>query len=190
MEGLSIPTNVFLSRLVPLVSQDAEVVAILRGLAQEFLNLTEVAAPEVAAPVAAPTVAEFVITEPPVPEFAVPTVQHAPLPSASGIEIPVGWFRRLIAAESDLQVIEARCRLKAEGARWAAARQRSLQDGANFYTEIEPKDREIISKAKGLEDCFLWMNHSSAPIPANPRLWDDVAGASRRRPWQWPFCGK
>ena len=88
----------------------------------------------------------------------------------------MGWFRRLVTAESDLQLIEARCRLKAEGARWAAARQRSLRDGADYYTEIEPRDREIISKAKALEDCFLWMNHSSAPIPGDLRLWEDVAG--------------
>ncbi len=88
----------------------------------------------------------------------------------------MGWFRRLVATESDLQRIEARCRLKAEGARWAAARQRSLRDGADYYTEIEPRDREIISKAKALEDCFLWMNHSSAPIPSDPRQWEDVAG--------------
>ena len=126
----------------------------------------------------APAVTEIVAGEPLVPEAVAPAAppQHVPLPSAPGIEIPVGWFRRLIAAESDLQLIEARCRLKAEGARWAAARQRSLRDGADYYTEIEPKDREIISKAKTLEDCFLWMNHSSAPIPADLRLWEDVAG--------------
>ncbi|MEI8374078.1 MAG: hypothetical protein WCJ35_14735 [Planctomycetota bacterium] len=98
------------------------------------------------------------------------------MPSSPGIEIPVGWFRRLFAADSDLKLIEARCRLKAEGARWAATRQRSLRDGADFYTEIEPRDREIISKAKALEDCFMWMNHSSAPIPSDLRLWEDVAG--------------
>ena len=40
-EDLSIPANVLLSRLVPLVSQDAQLLAILRGLAQEFLKLTE-----------------------------------------------------------------------------------------------------------------------------------------------------
>ena len=51
-----------------------------------------------------------------------------------------------------------------------------MRDGADYYTEIEPKDREIIGKAKTLEDCFLWMNHSSAPIPADLRLWEDVAG--------------
>ncbi len=171
-EDLSIPANVLLCRLVPLVSQDAQLLTILRGLAQEFLRLTEIPVA-----VAAPTVAE-IVAEPPTPEIVAPAApaQHVTLPSAPGIEIPVAWFRRLITAESDLRLIEARCRLKAEGARWAAARRRSLREGAYYDTEIEPRDREIISKAKALEDCFMWMNHSSAPIPADLRLWEDVAG--------------
>ena len=179
-EELSIPVDVLLSRLVPLVRQDAQLVAILRGLAQEFLKLTEAPVPVL------PAVAEVIAGEPPVSEAVVPAVapQHVPLPSAPGIEIPVGWFRRLLVAESDLQLIEARCRLKAEGARWAAARQRSLRDGADYYTEIEPRDREIISKAKALEDCFMWMNHSSAPSPAIPACGKMLPGASRRRQWR------
>jgi hypothetical protein len=170
VEDLSIPANVLLCRLASVANQDAQLVTILRGLAEEFLRLTT-------PPVSAPTVTEVAAAEPPVP-VAIPVapLQHIPLPSAPSIEIPTAWFRRLISAESDLQVIEARCRLKADGARWAAARQRSMRDGANYSTEIEPKDREIISKAKTLEDCFLWMNHSSAPIPADLRLWEDVAG--------------
>jgi hypothetical protein len=68
-----------------------------------------------------------------------------------------------------LALIEARCRLKAEGARWAAARQRRIAEGANFYTEIEPKDRDIIARAKELPDCFLWMCHSSGPSPQGQR---------------------
>ena len=79
-------------------------------------------------------------------------------------------------ADADLQLIESRCRLKAEGARWAATRQRRIREGADFYTEIEPKDREIIDKAKALQDCFLWMNHPSGPCPKDLELWEDVAG--------------
>ena len=175
-DELTIPLNVLLARLVPLVSQDLQLLAILRAVAQEFLKLTEpmVAMPIPVAPEAPAVERPFLEPEAPSPAVAPP--QHVPLPSAPGIEVPVAWFRRLVAAESDLQLIEARCRLKAEGARWAAARHQSLRDAADYYTEIEPKDREIISKAKTLEDCFLWMNHSSAPIPADLRLWEDVAG--------------
>ena len=169
-EDLSIAADVLLRRLAPLVSQDAQLLAVLRDLAQQFLALTEAYSP--------PAVAvEVVAGEPAVTEVALPApAQHVALPSAPGIEIPVSWFRRILTADGDLQLIDARCRLKAEGARWAAARRRSLQDGVDYYAEIEPRDREIISKAKTLEDCFLWMNHSSAPVPADLRLWDDVAG--------------
>ncbi|MGA2035646.1 MAG: hypothetical protein ABSG68_25640 [Thermoguttaceae bacterium] len=175
-EDLSMPVNVLLNRLAPLVSQDAQLLAILRGLAQDFLRLTEPVLAQPSTPAPAEAVpGESVVVEPAVVPAAAPP-QHIPLPSAPGIEIPVGLFRRLMVAGSDLQLIEARCRLKAEGARWAATRQRSLQDGANYYLEIEPRDREIINKAKTLDDCFLWMSHSSAPIPADLRLWEDVAG--------------
>src|SRR5207247_2596183 len=41
---------------------------------------------------------------------------------------------------------------------------------------IAPRDRAIITKAKNLTDCFLWMSHSSAPVPADPQQFEDVAG--------------
>ena len=79
-------------------------------------------------------------------------------------------------SNADLHLIENRCRLKAEAARWAATRRRRIDEGADYALEIEPADREIIARAKALEDCFLWMNHSSAPTPHDPGLWEDVAG--------------
>jgi hypothetical protein len=133
-DELTIPVNVLLARLVPLISQDAELLALMRSVAGEFLKLTEpAAAPELPTVV---TIAEEQATEPGVPQptSPLPVVtppQHVSLPSAPSIEVPVGWFRRLISAESDLQLIEARCRLKAEGARWVATRQRSIRDGAS-----------------------------------------------------------
>jgi hypothetical protein len=36
-------------------------------------------------------------------------------------------------------LLEARCRLKAEGARWMATRQRRIREGADFYTEADSK---------------------------------------------------
>ncbi len=75
----------------------------------------------------------------------------------------------------ELQLIEDRCRLKAKGARWAAERRRMINTGADFRVEIDPKDREIITLAKSIPDCFLWMNHPSGPSPANLNLFDDLA---------------
>jgi hypothetical protein len=75
----------------------------------------------------------------------------------------------------ELQLIEDRCRLKAKGARWAAERRRMINSGSDFRVEIDPKDREIITLAKSIPDCFLWMNHPSGPSPANLNLFDDLA---------------
>ncbi len=174
-DDLTVPVHVLLARLVPLVSQDAQLLALLRELAQEFLTLTEVVAPVPVPAVAEAVAGETAVLEPAVPPAVAPP-RHIALPSAPGIEIPVAWFRRLLTDENNLQLIEARCRLKAEGARWAATRQRSIRDGCSFSHEIEPKDREIIDKAKTLENCFLWMNHPTAPIPADLQRWEDVAG--------------
>ena len=78
--------------------------------------------------------------------------------------------------DSDLPMIEARCRMKAEGARWAARRQRRVAGGAGFRTEIEPLDRETVEKARELPDCFLWMNHPYGPSPSDLSRLDDMAG--------------
>jgi hypothetical protein len=88
---------------------------------------------------------------------------------------PQVWGQRQIPDE-ELPIIEERCRLKAEGARWAATRRRRLKDGADFYAEIEPKDREIIGRAKALPDCFLWMCHRDGPMPPDLVLYDNLAG--------------
>ena len=72
--------------------------------------------------------------------------------------------------DSDLPLVEARCRAKAEGARWAAKRRLRLAEGADYEIEIEPLDREIIERAKRLPECFLWMNHPSGPSPSDLSL--------------------
>ncbi len=61
-------------------------------------------------------------------------------------------------ADEDLPLIIKRCRLKAEGTRWAVERDELLRDGADFGEEIRPVDAEIIEQAKALPNCFLWMN--------------------------------
>lgn len=60
--------------------------------------------------------------------------------------------------DTDLPLIVKRCRLKAEGTRWAVERDELLRDGADFAEEIRPVDAEIIEQAKALPNCFLWMN--------------------------------
>ena len=96
----------------------------------------------------------------------------AEAPAADGAP---AWTSRQVTDE-DLPLIEARCRLKAEGARWARSRQERLRGGADFYTDIDPQDRAIISRAKQLPDCFLWMCHRDGPTPPDLSLYDDLAG--------------
>jgi hypothetical protein len=167
-------------RLASLASSNPELVSELRQLAQQFLTLTEPQssaveesqpAEQAAEPASPQTQAAAIVST----MVAAPP-RHEPLPEVPGVEVPLGWAKKVAAPDADLQLIEARCRLKAEGARWTVARQRRLQQGADFDTEIEPKDREIISKAKSLSDCFLWMNHPSGPCPQDLTLWENVAG--------------
>jgi hypothetical protein len=116
---------------------------------------------------------------------AVPRALVPPSSAGHGEEVPAAnadvrprqWFTTFIPPDdADLPLIEARCRLKAEGARWAATRRRKLAEGADFRMEIDPHDRDIIGRAKQLPDCFLWMNHPSGPLPADLSLLDVVAG--------------
>ena len=79
-------------------------------------------------------------------------------------------------AEADLSHIEACCRLKAEGARWAASRHRRILKGANFAIDIAPGDRALIARARELSDCLLWMCQPHAPAPSDFGLYEVVAG--------------
>lgn len=75
----------------------------------------------------------------------------------------------------DFGLIESRCRLKAEGARWAVARRRLLANKADFATEVEPLDRDLIARAKLLPNCFLWLNHPNGPSSSDATRYDEVA---------------
>ncbi len=154
-------------RLLAQAAEDADLRAALRQFALAVADACE--EPPAAVEPAPPPVEERRVTPPPLPPLRIGSQveEREPLPKVA---------RGPVVADGDLPLIESRCRLKAEGARWAAVRQRRIREGAAFQTEIEPKDREIIDKAKQLSDCFLWMNHPDNPPPANLGLLDDVAG--------------
>jgi hypothetical protein len=79
-------------------------------------------------------------------------------------------------SDAVLPAIEARCRLKAEGIRWAATRHRRLADGADFRAEVAPKDREIVDRARQVPDCYLWMNSPDFTMTREPALLENVGG--------------
>ncbi len=184
-------------RLMHMAQDDADLRAGLRALAQAVLLWTEASEPAeeeglsdaVVAQATAPAVpyespaavagaeavepvAEPMAPSPPPPlpalKFIERTVAPAPVYQPAAGEADV--------ADADLPLIEARCRLKAEGTRWVVRRQQRMEEGADFRMEIDPFDREIIEKAKKLPDCFLWMNHSSGPTVFDARVFEDMAG--------------
>jgi hypothetical protein len=99
--------------------------------------------------------------------------QAAPPAESAAPSYPARWTT---TTDADFPLIESRCRLKAEGARWAATRRRRIAEGAAYATEVEPMDRDIIARAKAIPECFLWMCHPSGPSPSDLRLYEDVAG--------------
>lgn len=111
--------------------------------------------------------------EPRQPLPALTLGRSSPAPMLAPVRNPVPAIQ---SAEDDFDLIASRCRLKAEGARWAAERRRLLIEGASFATLIDPRDKEIISRAKSLPDCFLWMCHPSGPAPADLNKFDIIAG--------------
>jgi len=77
----------------------------------------------------------------------------------------------------DLRLVARRCELKAEAARWCAERVELIEDAADYATEVQPRDHEIIRRAKELGDCFLWMSHPSAPEPERTSQWNELGSS-------------
>jgi hypothetical protein len=124
-------------------------------------------------------------TTAPSPEEACPAEASAPaarqetaLKPAPEVTAPPrqGYPPRTPAGEIDLALVEARCRLKAEAARWAVTRRRLAAEGGPPRTEVEPRDRDLIGRAKGLPDCYLWMSRPEWPVPKDPSLVEVAAG--------------
>ena len=87
-------------------------------------------------------------------------------------------FEAMVAASGDdavLLEIVTRCRMKAEGARWAATRQIKMFEGGDFRAEIAPRDREVIEKAGAIPGCFLWTNTANFRPPEDLGLMDELA---------------
>ncbi len=193
-EELTSALNAVVHRLVLSAKEDAQLRTELRALAQAVLKVTEApdhpiattVVEESAAADAVEATSAAVATEPvPAgpqtadPVGPLPAVlpeltlgQTSPPAEAAPVSYPERWAK---FTEFDLPIIETRCHLKTEGARWAATRRRLLAEGADYRTDIEPMDQDIIARAKKVPDCFLWMCHSSGPSPADPKLYETVA---------------
>jgi hypothetical protein len=85
-----------------------------------------------------------------------------------------GTWRQV--ADHELRLIPQRCRLKAEACRWKLERRRLMEDGRKFSEEIEPRDKDLIARARQIPDCFLWMNWQDGPAVGATVAWDALAG--------------
>ncbi len=184
-------TLAVVERILALAHQDDELKGQLRRLAQVILELTDEQPVEQVVEEASPTQsAEQVeaaieqlevdannetsgVVEEPAAHVQLPELT---LGRSTSTEPAHPVYSIPATAAMDLAMIETRCRLKAEASRWAATRRRLMTEGASYYTEIDPMDRDIIARAKELPNCFLWMCHSSGPSPSNLALYEEIAG--------------
>lgn len=76
----------------------------------------------------------------------------------------------------DLPLIVRRARLKEQAARWAGERRRRIAAGLDFDADVAPTDRELISAAKALPNCYLWMLDPYGPGVPDDDLLEQVGG--------------
>lgn len=160
--------HVILDRIVTLAKHDVDfrlaLTDVLESLSAIAVAVDETPVDEAASPV------ETMLGPP--DDLAQPLVsEDESCDSASSPAIQIRSRQPREPIQTDLAAIEARCRLKAEGARWAAERQHRMQNGASFTTAIVPHDRELIDRARQ-SDCFLWMCSRSSPQPSDLGLFD------------------
>jgi hypothetical protein len=164
-------------RLIQLARQDDAVRSQLRDLARAVLELTEpMEDAALPASAASPTLesSQPAEAEPALREPLPPLTLGQSPPAPEPISVPP-VIRWTTPSDSEFPIIEARCRLKAEGCRWARRRRQLLAQGASAATEIEPQDRDLIARAKALPECFLWMCHKDGPQPPNLDLYETAA---------------
>ena len=93
-------------RLGSIAASNPDLIADLRQLAQRYLKLTE--PPAATEPGVAEQMVEVAAPEErpvePVPRV-LPPPRHEPLPTVPGVEVPMGWAKRVSVSNADLQLI-------------------------------------------------------------------------------------
>jgi hypothetical protein len=161
-------------RLLALAVKDAGLREELRALAEDILRATEGSLPlttTTASPRLSPVTKALPAAVEPLRELTLGRSRASP----PGIPPVPTEMPQPLVADVDLAEIMSRCRLNAEGARRAAARQRRIREGDAAEAEISLEDPEIVAAANRLADHFYWMN-SPPSKPAEIALLDDVGG--------------
>jgi hypothetical protein len=76
----------------------------------------------------------------------------------------------------DLETLAAHCRAKAAAARWAAERQRRIQERNDRPDEDEPADQSTRDWAEKLTDAYYWSSTSDSSSASDPSTLDLVGG--------------
>lgn len=168
-----------IGRLGELVREDKELRSVLIMLGEALAKPDEVDDTLAREPTADDAFPDSPPVEPceRVPEPRAEEPVRAPLPeltlgrttsAAPRIDVP-SPFQSEEVVDDDLERIAARCRLKAEGLRWAWDRRRQFDAGGQSTIDAVAMDREIIERARAL-DCQLWMNtpHYRPPVDPGP----------------------
>ncbi|MFN8441532.1 MAG: hypothetical protein U0175_12210 [Caldilineaceae bacterium] len=189
-ENFAATLPLFIQHLKKHLDVDPELRMAVRGLAQSLLELTA-DPPASENNIAIPsTNNEISLESDDEPTSTLTDASSAKSRSKNGIRGPVISGRpatirtepKLITIPEqpivvdDLLTLAERLRIKAEGARWAAERERLMIENVDYSAIIEPKDREIIFRARQLPDCFLWMCHRDGPTAKNRDDYDTLAG--------------
>lgn len=78
--------------------------------------------------------------------------------------------RRRGGEEIDLELVRQRAQIKSEACRFASWRRRLLERGADQETEIDPKYKELVGRAKALQGCYAWPLDSNRQLPGDNEL--------------------
>ena len=78
--------------------------------------------------------------------------------------------RRRGGDEIDLETVRQRALIKCEACRFAAFRRRMLARGADPETEIDPRYKELVGRAKAVNGCYAWPLDSNRQLPGDNEL--------------------
>ncbi len=182
-------------RLIALSTEDDELRADLRALAEQILAATEdsgITADDISAP-SQPGSAPPSAVQERVPESEATSdtrktddnSANEPLrkltlgtaaPSTVDQRAVLTATPRVVTSLGELAGIETRCGWKGEAARWAAERLLRIREGSDFPHESPPMAPEMIEWADRLTDCFYWVKSSESSELADLSLLFDVGG--------------
>ena len=167
-------------QLLALAADDDELRADLRALANEILAATEEV--DVEADLGHVDARSVATVEPSDPETS---GMEEPLRELTlGRSVPVTSKPQTkltatshpAAAHDELESLEARCRSKAEAARWAVERLLRMRE-ANDCRELDaPVNPEMVGWASKITDCLYWVQSTEGSQEAELSLLEDLGG--------------